>query len=374
MKICVIGAGPAGSFAAYLLAKAGHDVSLLEEHKEIGKPVQCSGLVTQSIRKIDEIFSSAEFDNLVVNKIKKVRLYSRNNSVELELSESNVDLVLDRTSFDRYLATKAKEAGARVGSEIKFLNFEKVDDKFIIHVDHKGKTRKIEADVLIGADGHFSSVAKSAGLKSLAALPCIQADMEVKMPSDTMDIYFSSEFADLFAWIVPKNPSISEIGIGTSQNVGEKFNKFIQEREIKKMFLKHTGGPITLYNPLETRYNEKEKIYIIGDAAGHVKATTLGGIIPSLRAAKALSSSLQNGTSFEKETSELKKELDAHNRIRKILSKFSDADYDSLLEIVKKEKVKNILENESRDEFSNSKIIKLLFAAPSLLKFASKAF
>ncbi len=38
--ISVIGAGPAGSYTAYLLAKAGEKVRIFEEHKEIGKPVR----------------------------------------------------------------------------------------------------------------------------------------------------------------------------------------------------------------------------------------------------------------------------------------------------------------------------------------------
>ncbi|MEM4264021.1 MAG: NAD(P)-binding protein, partial [Candidatus Woesearchaeota archaeon] len=42
--ISIIGAGPVGSFAAYLLAKAGFEVSIFEEHEKIGLPVQCTGL------------------------------------------------------------------------------------------------------------------------------------------------------------------------------------------------------------------------------------------------------------------------------------------------------------------------------------------
>ena len=47
--ISIIGAGPSGSHLACLLSKHD-DVNVYEEHSEIGKPVQCTGLVTSSIK------------------------------------------------------------------------------------------------------------------------------------------------------------------------------------------------------------------------------------------------------------------------------------------------------------------------------------
>ena len=43
--VVVIGAGPAGSITARLLAEAGRDVVVLEEHEAIGAPVHCTGLL-----------------------------------------------------------------------------------------------------------------------------------------------------------------------------------------------------------------------------------------------------------------------------------------------------------------------------------------
>ena len=49
--ITIVGAGPAGSYLAYLLAKKGQAVTIIEEHEKIGSPVQCTGIVTGSIEK-----------------------------------------------------------------------------------------------------------------------------------------------------------------------------------------------------------------------------------------------------------------------------------------------------------------------------------
>ena len=38
--VVVVGAGPAGGYAAGAIAKAGYEVALLEEHREVGEPIQ----------------------------------------------------------------------------------------------------------------------------------------------------------------------------------------------------------------------------------------------------------------------------------------------------------------------------------------------
>src|SRR2546428_9045136 len=47
--VVVIGAGPAGGYLAGKVAAAGYDVALVEEHREIGEPIQCGGLVTPRV-------------------------------------------------------------------------------------------------------------------------------------------------------------------------------------------------------------------------------------------------------------------------------------------------------------------------------------
>ncbi len=44
----ITGAGPAGILAATKIAEEGHNVLLLEEHKKIGEPDHCAGLLSSS--------------------------------------------------------------------------------------------------------------------------------------------------------------------------------------------------------------------------------------------------------------------------------------------------------------------------------------
>ena len=71
--ISIIGAGPAGSHLAYLLAKKGQEVNIYEDHKSIGNPVQCTGLVTDSIHQILKLPKK-----VIVNKITGFKVFSKN--------------------------------------------------------------------------------------------------------------------------------------------------------------------------------------------------------------------------------------------------------------------------------------------------------
>src|SRR3989338_2112787 len=93
--IAIIGAGPAGSYAAELLAKKGFDVHLFEEHAKIGEPVQCTGIVTNSITDIISLNKEA-----VVNNISTIRIHAPdNNYIDFKFGRKNI--ILDRAKFDK---------------------------------------------------------------------------------------------------------------------------------------------------------------------------------------------------------------------------------------------------------------------------------
>ena len=78
---------------------------------------------------------------------------------------------------------------------------------------------------------------------------------------------------------------------------------------------------------------------MIGDAATQLKSTTGGGIIPSLKAAKTLCDCIINKKDYNKEFKKQSgRELLLHLKIRNILNKFSDNDYDKLLELMNQKK------------------------------------
>ncbi|MBI2655236.1 hypothetical protein HYX06_02315, partial [Candidatus Woesearchaeota archaeon] len=119
---------------------------------------------------------------------------------------------------------------------------------------------------------------------------------------------------------------------------------------------------------------QKGNIYLIGDAAGQVKATTGGGIIPSLKAAQTLCDCIINSRNYNKEFKKQSgKELLLHLRVRNMLNKFSDKDYDRLLKLMSQEKVRKILKKYDRDT-PVPLVANLLLKEPRFLLFSKLIF
>ena len=84
MNITIIGAGPIGCYAAYLLAKQGYNVDVYENHPQIGAPIQCTGILTSDF---DEFGFS--MDSFLVNTIEKIEVYSPNEILEIKQKDYN---------------------------------------------------------------------------------------------------------------------------------------------------------------------------------------------------------------------------------------------------------------------------------------------
>ncbi len=364
--ITIIGAGPAGSYLAYLLAKKGKDVTLIEEHDKVGSPVQCTGIVTSSIEKFVRLPNK-----VIANKLSKVIVVSKNNRVVANTDE----IVMWRNKFDEFMADMAAEQGVKILVNHKFLNSNgknsiKIKDK------KKDKIKEIKTDFIVGADGPSSAVAKAAGLNtnntSTKFYIGMQAKVRLKMDSDAFETHFGSDFPDFFGWVVPESKDIVRLGLGSFHNTKDYFYRFLEKRTGAKKILCWESGIIPVYNPKQII--QKGNIYLIGDAASQVKATTGGGIIPSLKAAQTLCDCITNNKNYNKEFKKRSgKELLLHLKIRNILNKFSDKDYDYLLKLMNQEKIKKILKKYDRDT-PIPLVLSLLLKEPRFLLFSKFAF
>ena len=168
---------------------------------------------------------------------------------------------------------------------------------------------------------------------------------------------------------MPENNDIIRIGVAAKQNVNKIFDQFVKQRAKNKKIINKQAGLIPIYsNKVQTQRN---KVYLIGDAAAQVKATTGGGIVPGMRCARILANSIiDNNNNYEtKWKRSIGLELMAHSKIRGMLDKFSDKDYDDLISMIKKEKIRKILGKESRDN-PIMLMMKLLINEPRFLRYA----
>lgn len=352
--ISIIGAGPVGSYLAYLLAKNNQEVHIFEEHKDIGKPISCTGLLTEDIYKLISLPK-----NIIANTTNKAIIRSKNNSTIIPTKE----IIVFRDKFDKYLLNLAIKAGAKLHKNHKYESFKN-------NTIHFKKQTPFKTKILIGADGPNSQVARTNNLtKNRKFYIGIQARVKINTPGNTYQAFFGKDFPNFFGWIVPENNNTARVGIAAKHNPNLIFNNFLKQLNIKSIIEKQ-GGLIPIYN--KKQIFQKNNIYLIGDAATTVKATTGGGLIPSLKSAKILTNCIIKKLNFNKEIRPIKTSLNTHLIIRNILNNFNDKDYNLLIKYTNQKKIKSILNNNSR-ESPLLLLIKLAIAEPRFLRFILKA-
>jgi geranylgeranyl reductase family protein len=356
MKVLIVGAGPSGCQAAFRLAKEGHDVELLEEHDKVGLPIACTGIVTKALYEFVPRDKS-----YIINSLNSAKIVSKNNSVEVPLHED----VICRHKFDSWMANRAKQAGAKILTNYRFKEIK--NNKAVF--SNKGKEVVKEFDILVGADGPRSEVAKAANLWSEQDYWFgLQVTIEGDWKKDQFEAHFGKVCPGFFAWIVPESNKLARVGLAADKKAKPLFDEFL--KQFKGEVVATQAGPIPWY---KKRKASKDNIYLVGDAAGLTKATTGGGIITGIWSANVLADSLVNKTNYEKNLSKLRRELWIHRKIRSTLNKFKDKDYDKLIKLMSKDKVLRILRDNPR-EYPSRYLVSLLFAQPRLLSFAKFVF
>src|SRR5919106_6814306 len=108
--LLIVGAGPAGSFAAELLAKSGANVALFDG-RPAGEPKACGGGVTAKA-----LNAWPQLLNAVGRTITELDLYSP-SSKRLHLVLEEPFAIYSRVAFDSYLRDRARDAGAQIFSQ-----------------------------------------------------------------------------------------------------------------------------------------------------------------------------------------------------------------------------------------------------------------
>ncbi|MFZ7101055.1 MAG: FAD-dependent oxidoreductase [Peptococcaceae bacterium] len=167
--VIIVGAGPAGSVAGYLLARAGLEVLIIERGDFPGSKNMTGGrLYNHSLEKIMPGFSKeAPVERKVVKET--VTMLTEDSAVSLDFrsplsgEEKQDSYTVLRADFDQWLAGKAEEAGAIIAPGVRVDNLLIRDGKITGVIAGEDE---MEADVVILADGVNSLLAQKAGLKA----------------------------------------------------------------------------------------------------------------------------------------------------------------------------------------------------------------
>jgi geranylgeranyl reductase family protein len=207
--VLIVGAGPAGSFAAERLARGGARVALFDG-RPAGDPKACGGGVTSKALKAWPHLLEA-----VGRTIDELDMYSPSGK-RLHLKLDEPFAVYSRIAFDTFLRERAREAGAHVFAEkISGRGWKQVEDRWVVRTQSGAE---FSCSWLVGADGANSPIAK----KLAGPLPPAEMEVAFGYRAPLPDGNAATVVAFLpkwvgYAWAFPRLDHVS-FGIATTQD------------------------------------------------------------------------------------------------------------------------------------------------------------
>ncbi|XVE59746.1 hypothetical protein DITRI_Ditri05aG0072000 [Diplodiscus trichospermus] len=285
LRVAVIGGGPAGSSAAEALALGGIETFLFERSPSTAKP--CGGAIPLCM--VDEFSIPL---NLIDRHVTKMKIISPSNlavdfgSKSLRAHESIP--MLRREVLDSFLRTRAHSAGAQlIHSLVTHLEIPSSPfSPYIIHHTINNSRKTLAVDLIIGADGANSKVAKF--IKAGNYTCAIAFQERITLPDEKMEYYQNlaemyvgdDVSPDFYAWVFPKCDHVA-VGTGTvcaKQDI-KLYQRGIKERVRNKInggkVIKVEAHPIPEHpRPIRVRGG----VALVGDAAGYVTKCSGEGI------------------------------------------------------------------------------------------------
>ena len=346
-QVAVVGGSAAGYFTASLLARAGRRVEVLERAEQIA-PAPRTLIVTSRLR--DLLGNLA--DRAVINEIRKFELFTDGRAAHVPLSRP--DLIIERARLIRDLAGQAERDGAAVSLGRRFVALEANGNGLRVSIERTrdAQQEEIYADTVVGADGAISRVAAAAGWPRQVTVPLVQAI--VRMPSglspDTVRVWFVPDDTPYFYWLIPESTERAALGL-----IGEEgqetrlcLERFLEKRGFEPLSFQGARIPVyTGWVPVERRVGAG-RVFLVGDAAGQVKVTTVGGIVTGFRGALGVTEAIVQGGQ-SRELRALRRELDLHLLIRRTIHRFQQNDYSRLVDLMN-DSTRRSLSRYTRDE------------------------
>lgn len=262
--VVVVGAGPAGSTAAYRLARAGARVALLER-ATFPRDKPCGGGLTgRALREVP-----VDVTPVVEHEVDRMELGLRYGRRIVRRSRGRLVAMTQRIRLDAYLAGQAAAAGAdlRDGTKVTAVRDGEVDTAH----------GTLSADAVIGADGVNGVTARSLGLEQRITYG-VALEGNVPNAAARAERYAGTAVVELgtiaggYGWVFPKGDHVN-VGVGGWEHEGphlrEHLWRLCDEYGIPRAAVEAVRGyRLPLRRPPSSP--ARGRVALVGDAAGLV--------------------------------------------------------------------------------------------------------
>jgi geranylgeranyl reductase family protein len=341
--VVVIGAGPAGIHAAFLLAQAGLDVVLFEAQSRVGERAICSGVVG------DEAFDRFDLPTQpILSAIRCIQAVSPGGRELEHRTEAPLAQVIDKGEFNRALAQRALNTGVelQLGCWVNRLEVEK-HSVAIQYRSAEAGPASLQTQVAIITTGVNGSLNHALGLAHPRQfLRALQAELTLPPNGhgNATRVFFGQGVAPgAFGWEIPLGNNRWRVGLMTECTPDPYFAKLVRRvaphTDISTLRIDRKG-----IAQAAVGHCVAERVIAAGEAAGHIKTTTGGGIYYGLlsaelvadvviRAFRSKNFSAQTLGEFERYwRSAFGNELMVGYFARKLASHFTDGQIDSFFD------------------------------------------
>jgi geranylgeranyl reductase family protein len=277
--VAICGAGPAGSYAACLLARQGLDVALFDK-ATFPRDKPCGGALSRKALELVDL----DLDPVVQRRVTGAWLAYAGRAVRRDAG-GLVAAMTERVELDAFLVERAQAAGARFLPGTALGDVTARDDDVRIATS----TGELRARYLLGADGVASAVrARVFGRNAIEYAPAVEA--LVYAPPDIVARFADHALLEVggmpngYGWVFGKRDhlNVGVFSIRGARGIRAHLATFLARYPAlaRNARIRHLGHPIPVRHAAEV---ERGRVWLLGDAAGLVESVLGEGIYFALK-------------------------------------------------------------------------------------------
>ena len=285
-EVLIVGGGPAGSTCARQLTRAGFDVVILDK-SQFPRDKVCAGWITPQVIQEVELDLTDYGRSRTLQPITSFIAGLGEHPAQRVCYDREVSYGIRRSEFDEYLL---RRSGARLILGESLSSLERCETGWLVN-------DRIEAQVLIGAGGHFCPVARTLGAqlgKDERAIYAQEIEFELSEAQaqscavlpEQPELYFSEDLRG-YGWCFRKGRYLN-VGLGRegnhqlAQQVHEFAERLMKIGRIPPDTPSRFKGHAYLLYSQATRRVYDDRVLLIGDAAGLAYPQSGEGIRPAI--------------------------------------------------------------------------------------------